>query len=203
MQAFLHNPFENKMCDTCHQPAKDGKVVLTAADSKALCVTCHEEQAKQIASAKVQHPGRTGRLHGLPQSACRQVAGLPAAGPGHSLPGLPPRPSRGIQEEAPAPASLRTGCATCHEPHGDDNAHLLRVRTSTNCAWSATDRIRRSRKSSRTQHLITIFDGKVKLPEDYFKNILVCRCSMDSGTRPKHHPVSSTMRSQNDEGDSR
>jgi predicted CXXCH cytochrome family protein len=57
MQAFLHNPFENKECDDCHQPAKNGKVVLTQKDVKSTCAVCHEEQAKQIASAKVQHPG--------------------------------------------------------------------------------------------------------------------------------------------------
>ena len=57
MQAFLHNPFENKECDDCHQPAKNGKVVLTQKDVKSTCGVCHEEQAKQIASAKVPHPG--------------------------------------------------------------------------------------------------------------------------------------------------
>ena len=35
MQTFTHNPFENKMCDSCHQPTKDGKVVLTAEDACA------------------------------------------------------------------------------------------------------------------------------------------------------------------------
>ncbi len=57
MQAFLHNPFENKECEDCHQPAKNGKVVLTQKDVKSTCAVCHEEQAKQIASAKVPHPG--------------------------------------------------------------------------------------------------------------------------------------------------
>ena len=60
MQTFTHPPFADKSCDTCHQPAKDGKVVLTQADSKALCVTCHDEQAKKIDSAKVPHPGAQG-----------------------------------------------------------------------------------------------------------------------------------------------
>ncbi len=79
MQTFLHNPFENKMCDSCHQPAKDGKVVLTNADTKALCVTCHDEQAKKIETAKVQHPGAQGDCIDLPQPARWKVAGLPAS----------------------------------------------------------------------------------------------------------------------------
>ncbi|HVN21614.1 MAG TPA: cytochrome c3 family protein, partial [Dongiaceae bacterium] len=53
MQAFLHNPFENQMCDSCHQPAKDSKVVLTNADTRSLCLTCHDDKGKQIDSAKV------------------------------------------------------------------------------------------------------------------------------------------------------
>src|SRR5512140_909452 len=60
MQTFLHTPFEGKMCDSCHEAAKDGKVVLANADSRALCLTCHEEQGKKIESAKVQHPGAQG-----------------------------------------------------------------------------------------------------------------------------------------------
>ena len=47
-------------CDTCHAAPKDGKVVLTQADSKALCLTCHSEQAEKIEKAKVQHPGAQG-----------------------------------------------------------------------------------------------------------------------------------------------
>jgi predicted CXXCH cytochrome family protein len=62
LQANVHVPFQGgkSSCDTCHQPAKDNKVVLTQADSKALCITCHEEQAKKIDSAKVAHPGAQG-----------------------------------------------------------------------------------------------------------------------------------------------
>ncbi len=60
MQKFTHPPFADKTCEVCHQPAKDGKVVLTQSDSKALCVTCHSEQAEKIEKAKVQHPGAQG-----------------------------------------------------------------------------------------------------------------------------------------------
>ena len=28
MQKFVHLPFGERQCETCHQPAKDGKVVL-------------------------------------------------------------------------------------------------------------------------------------------------------------------------------
>jgi predicted CXXCH cytochrome family protein len=35
MAKFMHPPFEAKSCDTCHAPAKDGKVVLTQPDAKS------------------------------------------------------------------------------------------------------------------------------------------------------------------------
>jgi predicted CXXCH cytochrome family protein len=47
MRAFMHSPFESTSCDTCHKPAKDGKVLLTAASVKELCVTCHDDEAKE------------------------------------------------------------------------------------------------------------------------------------------------------------
>ena len=34
MAKFQHAPFQGNGCDTCHQPAKDGKVVLTQADRR-------------------------------------------------------------------------------------------------------------------------------------------------------------------------
>ena len=43
MAKFQHVPFQGNGCDTCHQPAKDGKVVLTQTDTKALCLTCHDD----------------------------------------------------------------------------------------------------------------------------------------------------------------
>ncbi len=60
MAKFQHAPFVGNGCDTCHAPAKDGKVVLTQADTRTLCLTCHDDKGKQIQTAKVQHPGATG-----------------------------------------------------------------------------------------------------------------------------------------------
>src|SRR5664280_1907073 len=60
MAKFTHAPFAGGQCDTCHAPAKDGKVVLTQADAKSLCITCHADKPEQIEKAKVQHPGAMG-----------------------------------------------------------------------------------------------------------------------------------------------
>ena len=66
VQKFAHRPYADKSCDVCHQAPKDGKVVLTKTDSKELCVSCHDETAKKIQSAKVQHAGAQGGLPRLP-----------------------------------------------------------------------------------------------------------------------------------------
>ena len=106
---FTHPPFAEKQCEICHAPAKDGKVVLTQTDVKALCVTCHDEKAKLIDSAKVPHPGAAGdctdchnphasRQPGLPKNQCRRY-----------LPELPQRHRRPGQEAVPASARFQAG----------------------------------------------------------------------------------------------
>ena len=61
----------------CHAPAQDGKVVLAQKDVKALCVTCHDEQAKKIETAKVQHPGAAGECTDCHNPHASKQPGLP------------------------------------------------------------------------------------------------------------------------------
>ena len=96
-------------CDTCHAAPKDGKVVLTQTDSKALCVTCHEEQAKKIETAKVQHPGAQGDCIDCHNPHAGKTPGFIKPDAGERLPGLPRRPGRAAQKEASAPAGFRAG----------------------------------------------------------------------------------------------
>src|ERR1019366_8792703 len=77
MVKFLHVPFEAKTCEVCHAPVKDGKVVLTQTDSKALCLTCHEDKGKQIDSAKVPHPGAMGDCIDCHSPHASKQPGLP------------------------------------------------------------------------------------------------------------------------------
>ena len=77
MTKFLHAPFEAKSCETCHAPMKDGKVVLTQTDVKALCVTCHDDKAKLIETAKVPHPGAMGDCTDCHSPHASRQPGLP------------------------------------------------------------------------------------------------------------------------------
>jgi predicted CXXCH cytochrome family protein len=193
MQAFTHAPFEGGGCDTCHAPAKDGKVVLTQADSKALCVTCHAEQAEKIEKAKVPHPGAQGEC-----IACHN----PHAG---ATPGfLQPDPVSACltchseQAEQMKKAHLhqpvfKQGCATCHEPHGSDNPKLLRAQGSALCLECHGPDSRPVKVEG--QPVVTIFNGQVKLPEDYYQKnrVVVLPVKFGVGHPVLGHPVQNVM----------
>ena len=109
MAKFMHPPFADKQCDICHAPAKNGKVVLTQADVKSLCVTCHSEKADQIEKAKVQHPGAAGDCTDCHSPHASRQPGLPKDKWCGHLPGLPYRYCRSRQETRASPARLRAG----------------------------------------------------------------------------------------------
>lgn len=192
MQKFTHPPFVGGDCNTCHAPAKDGKVVLTQTDVKGICVTCHSDQAEKIDKAKVQHPGAQGDC-----TTCHN----PHAGP---TPGfVQPDPVKAClachsdQAEQFKKAHLhqpafQQGCATCHEPHGGDNVHLLRAKTTNSLCLECHGPDAPAPGKIEADHLITIFNGSVKLPDDYFaKNkVVVLPLKYGRGHPVMGHPVS-------------
>jgi predicted CXXCH cytochrome family protein len=194
LQRFTHPPFADKTCEVCHAPAKDGKVVLTQADVKSLCVTCHDEQAKKIDSAKVPHPGAQGDC-----TACHNPHG--GSNPGFLQPD-PVSPcltchsdqANQIKKAHPHQPAAKQGCAICHEPHGGDNEHLLRTKTADSLCLEChgPDSVP---KKVEEEHVYTIFDGKVKLPDDYFVKNRVVEIPVKSGIgHPiQGHPVKDVM----------
>ena len=193
LQAFLHNPFENKMCDTCHQPAKDGKVVLTAADSKALCVTCHEEQAKQIATAKVQHPGAQGDCTTCHNPHAGKAPGFLQPDPVAACLACHSDQASEFKKKHLHQPAFEQACSICHVAHGNDNAKLLRVADVNKLCLECHGPEAPEPQKVEKEPLIAIFDGKVKLPEDYFKNISVLPLKDGRGHPTEGHPVSTAM----------
>lgn len=190
MARFTHPPFADKQCEICHAPAKDGKVVLTQADAKSVCVTCHDEKAKQIESAKVQHPGAAGdctdchnphasRFPGLPKTngvdiclACHTDVADLGKKPVHHQP------------------AFTQGCATCHEPHGGDRQKLLRADGNKLCLeCHGPDSTPQPDKAAG---VLKIFDARVSLPDDYFKEnkVVVLPLRYGKGHPIQGHPVS-------------
>lgn len=189
MQAFLHPPFEAKSCDTCHQAAKDGKVVLTAATPKEVCVTCHSDKAEQIEKAKVQHPGAMGDCTDCHSPHAGKSPGFLKPDPVNAcLNCHSDQADQGKKKYLHQPV-FRQGCATCHEPHGGDNEHLLRAKTPNALCLECHGPDSKPKKLE-SEHLVTIFDGKVKLPEDYFAKVPVLDLRYGKGHPVIGHPTS-------------
>ena len=120
-------------CDTCHQPAKDGKVVLTQSDSKALCVTCHAEQAEKIEKAKVQHPGAQGDCVACHNPHAGKTPGFIQPDPVNACLACHSEQADQFKKAHLHQPAFGQGCAICHEPHGGDNEHLLRAKGNALC----------------------------------------------------------------------
>lgn len=189
MQKFQHNPFENKECDDCHQPAKNSKVVLTQKDVKSTCGVCHEEQAKQIASAKVPHPGAQEDCTTCHNPHAGQSPGFLQPGPVSACLVCHPERAEDLKKKHVHQPASDLGCATCHEPHGGNNPHLLR-RADVNALCLECHGPDASPQKVEGQPLMTIFDGKVTLPANYFSKVPVLPLKYGLGHPTENHPVS-------------
>jgi predicted CXXCH cytochrome family protein len=188
MQAFLHFPFESKSCDTCHAPAKDGKVVLTQASVRELCVSCHSDKADQIEKAKVQHPGAMGDCTDCHSPHAGKSPGFPK--PDAVSPCLACHTDQAEQGKKAHPHQpvFAQGCATCHEPHGGDNQHLLRTATPNALCLECHGPDAKP-EALKGEHLVTIFGGKVRLPENYFGKVVRLPLKYGLGHPVDRHPV--------------
>ena len=168
MAKFVHPPFADKQCEVCHAAAKDGKVALTQADAKSLCVTCHADKAEQVEKAKVQHPGAAGECTDCHNPHAGRSPGFVQPSPVAACLNCHSEQAELSKKQHLHQPAFVQGCATCHEPHGGDNAHLLRA-DKVNPLCLECHGPDRNPGKLESAHLLTLFDGKVKLPEDYFQ----------------------------------
>lgn len=193
MAKFTHPPFAERNCELCHAPAKDGKVVLTQSEVKALCVTCHGDKAKLIEAAKVQHPGAAGDCTDCHSPHASKTPGLPKTDPVNICLGCHADQADQAKKAVHHQPAFGQGCAVCHEPHGSERAKLLRAQGNALCLeCHGVDSVPQKLEA---QHLLTIFDGKVRLPEDYFEKnkAFVLPLRYNLGHPVARHPVSDVM----------
>jgi predicted CXXCH cytochrome family protein len=188
MQKFLHEPFAEKQCDVCHAPAKDGQVVLTLPSAKELCAVCHADVAEKIRQAKVPHPGAQGDC-----TDCHD----PHAG---KSPGFPKPDAVRVclachtdQAEESKKADLhqpafQQGCAVCHEPHGGTRPNLLRADGNALCLECHGPGAKPVKVDK--EPLVSIFDGQVRLPENYFAKVPILPLKDGLGHPTQFHPIS-------------
>ncbi len=190
MAKYPHPPFADKQCEVCHAPAKDGKVVLTQADTKSLCVMCHDEKAKQIESAKVQHPGAMGDCTDCHSPHANKKPGLPKTNGVFTCLGCHADIAELEKKPVHHQPAFVEGCGTCHEPHGGDNAKLLRAKGNALCLeCHGPDAVAQEDKATG---VLKIFAGRVELPDDYFKKnrVVVLPLKYGRGHPTAGHPVS-------------
>jgi predicted CXXCH cytochrome family protein len=88
--------------------------------------------------------------------------------------------------------AFEQGCATCHAPHGGDNQHLLRA-SSTNALCLECHGPDAKPAKLETEHLVTVFEGQVKLPETYFRGVPRLPIKYGRGHPIENHPVQDQM----------
>lgn len=192
MQAFEHNPFESKSCDTCHQPAKDGKIVLTTTSTKELCLSCHSEKAEQIEKAKVQHPGAAGDCTDCHSPHAGNTPGFLKPDPVSACTSCHTEQGALHKKRVLHQPAFEQGCATCHEPHGGDNQHLLRTSNPNQLCLECHGPDAQP-KQVQGARLVTIFGGKVTLPENYFNGVIRLPIKYGRGHPVDRHPISDQM----------
>ncbi len=186
LQAFVHDVFQG--CDTCHAPAKDGKVVLNQPKVNDLCTTCHAEQAETIAKAKVQHAGAQGDCTDCHSPHAGKTAGLLRPDPVNACLGCHSTQADELKKAHPHQPAAIEGCSTCHEPHGGSNPKLLRGATINKLCLECHGPDASPVKLAK-ENLVTIFDGKVKLPADYFDKVVTLPIRNGIGHPTDQHPI--------------
>ena len=89
-------------------------------------------------------------------------------------------------------AAFRDGCSTCHEPHGGENNHLLRAKTINSLCLECHGPDSKS-VPVKDAHTVTIFNGRVKLPENYFSTVPAIAIKYGLGHPIERHPVVDQM----------
>jgi predicted CXXCH cytochrome family protein len=193
VQGFAHSPFAGKSCDICHLAPKDGKVVLTKPDSNTLCLSCHEEVGKKIQTAKIKHSGAKGKCIGCHDPHAGNVPGFLSPDP-VSICTKCHRTQAKLQTTKAYlhKVAYKTGCSTCHEPHGGENDHLLRTSTPNALCLECHDSDPKWAQG-KDDRSITIFNGSVKLPKNYFNTMPVISIKYGLGHPIDRHPVVDQM----------
>jgi predicted CXXCH cytochrome family protein len=181
MAKFVHPPFADK----------DGKAVLTQANVKDLCVTCHSDKAELIEKAKVQHPGAAGDCTDCHTPHASGQPGLPKTDPVSVCLTCHSDQADQFKKAHLHQPVFKQSCAICHEPHGSENEHLMRTKKVNDLCLECHGPDSPAPKKLDAEHMVTIFNGAVKLPEDYFKNnkAVLIPVKFGRGHPTEGHPI--------------
>ncbi len=124
-------------CALCH----DHTAAFRPAVGDASCAICHTAEAARLAKSGLHHTKFAERC-----SACHAQA-TPEPGPGHRATAACNDCHAAERVSAHTPSGKLIPCTQCHEPHGSDNASLIR------------EMIHTPQGTDRTVHFATL-DGR-------------------------------------------
>ena len=89
--------------------------------------------------------------------------------------------------------AFQDGCSDCHEPHGGSNDHLLRAKDANTLCLECHGPESPEPKPLKDQPLVAIFNGQVRLPENYFKQVPILPLKFNTGHPVEGHPVADVI----------
>jgi len=187
------------LCIDCHDP-KDAAIAKAHGNQPigtADCVTCHDpHQSKRpkLMQAFVHSPfeGGTASCEACHQPAKNGKVVLTQATSKELCLSCHADQAEQHKKKYLHQPAFDQGCATCHEPHGGENAHLMRAKTPNDlCLECHGPEIKQ--KKVEGESLVTIFNGKVKLPENYFNRVVRLPIKYGLGHPVDRHPIKDQM----------
>jgi predicted CXXCH cytochrome family protein len=173
IKAHQGQPFANANCVQCHDPHQSRSPKLMQAFAHPpfamnACDTCHKPAANgKVVLTQADSKALCVSCHSEQADQFKKA---------HLH-----QPAYGL------------GCATCHEPHGGTNEHLLRAKGSALCLECHGPEAKAQKLEA--EHVLTIFNGTAKLPEDYFQKnkVVILPIKYGLGHPVIGHPVQDVM----------
>ena len=211
---ITNQPFATANCTSCHDPHQSAAPKLmrqfTASavrrQDRATSAMRQPRMAKSClrrpTRSRCASPATTKKPSKLKARRCLireqratvpiATTRMPAASPACPRPtpsksawaATPIRLSRRKKHNLHQPA-FKQGCATCHEPHGGDKRSSVACEDSNTLCLECHGPDSQPKKLE-AEHVLTIFNGSVKLPDDYFAKNKVVVLPLKFG---RGHPI--------------
>ena len=128
---YLHSPVEMKECSSCHSWSKEKHAVVVEKGVPTVCYDCHTDKQAQVDSSTSIHPVAGDCLtchspHGSEQNHILKESVYPTCTSCHEDQQLNHPVGRHPLRFVKLKNGDEISCASCHNPHGSNNNHLLR-----------------------------------------------------------------------------
>jgi predicted CXXCH cytochrome family protein len=129
---YLHAPAEMKECATCHSWSAENKTVSVEKGVPTVCYDCHDDKQAQVDSSQYPHPVAGECLtchspHGSDQNHIVKEDVYTLCTGCHE----DQKSNHPVGRHPLRFAMTKTGedisCVSCHNPHGANNEHLLKI----------------------------------------------------------------------------